>query len=388
MLMLKSFQCFFLFCILVVFPYQLALAIDSDQIPTVLNKDISALVTKYDIPGASIAVVRNGKIIWIKTYGYADLDTKRPVNQDTLFQACSITKTLTSAEVMKVLKAYNIPLDAQVNHYLKRWKIPSNSFTKKHPVTLRTLLNHTAAISNPYPDGGYRYNDTLPTLTQLFLGVPPATNPPLTVTGIPGQKYSYCNGCYSILQMFLEDVTSKTYSELMSAQILKPAGMTNSFFDNHLFIKSPEKVALPYDPERHRFPQAPTTSPIYATGLLWSTPTDLARFLIAIQQSLTSSHGLLTRSQALALITPSSTPTRGLGFFISDQYGNEYRKGRYFMHSGNNIGYLTLMIGSMDGTNGAVIMINISPEWNAKDYPQYEFIKDSLKLIATYYHWS
>lgn len=355
--------------------------------PPLLDKDIAALFKKYHIPGASFAVVSDGKIIWTKTYGYADIANKRPVNSDTLFQACSITKTLTSTEVMKVLAAYHISLDAPVNDYLKRWQIPSNSFTKQHPVTIRTLLNHTAAISNPYPNGGYSYKDILPTLTQLFLGEPPATNPPLTVTAVPGSKYNYCNGCYSILQMFLEDVTSESYPKLMHTQILQPANMYNSFFDNQLFIKSPDKVALPYDPLRQRFPKAPSASPIYATGLLWTTPTDLAKFIISIQQSLNNSHGVLERSQAKALVTPSSTPTRGLGFFISDKNGDEHPNGKYFMHTGNNIGYLTLLIGSLDGKYGAVIMINISPEWNATDYPQFEFIKECLKLIGHYYHW-
>ncbi|HTM63856.1 MAG TPA: serine hydrolase, partial [Gammaproteobacteria bacterium] len=65
----------------------------------------------------------------------------------------------------------------------------------------------------------------------------------------------------------------------------------------------------------------------------------------------------------------------------------EHADGLYFMHTGSNIGYLTLLIGSIDGKNGAVIMINISPEWNAKDYPQFGFIKDSLKAISQHYHW-
>jgi hypothetical protein len=108
---------------------------------------------------------------------------------------------------------------------------------------------------------------------------------------------------------------------------------------------------------------------------------------LAIQKSLKTSHGLLPQSQALSLVTPSSTPTRGLGFFISNKEGNEEVNGRYFMHSGNNIGYLTLLIGSLDGQDGAVLMINISPEWNAQNYPQFEFIKDALKTIASSFQW-
>lgn len=121
--------------------------------------------------------------------------------------------------------------------------------------------------------------------------------------------------------------------------------------------------------------------------MLWTTPSDLARFIIAIQHSLNTSQGFLSQKLAISLVTPSSTATRGLGFFISNKEGEEQKNGRYFMHSGANIGYLTLLIGSLDGKNGAVIMINISPEWNAKDFPQFDFIKNVLKLIANYYDW-
>ncbi|HEX4045080.1 MAG TPA: serine hydrolase domain-containing protein [Gammaproteobacteria bacterium] len=359
----------------------------SSNCPDSLQRDIAKLLVKYHIPGASIVVVRDGKLLCTDTLGNADLATKRPVTVDTLFQACSITKAFTSVAVLQILDKYKISLDAPVNDYLQRWKIPQNRFTAQQPVTIRMLLNHTAAISDPYPDGGYSYNAKLPTLTQVFLGQPPATNPPLQVMRKPGVQYSYCNGCYAVLQMFLEDVTNESYPELMHKQIFIPLKMTDSEFDNQLFLHKSDKVALPYDVNHKRFLQAPITNPIYATGLLWTTPIDLARFIIAVQKSLNNQHGLIAKKIALDMVTPSSTPTRSLGFFISDKNANEHVNGYYFMHSGNNIGYLTLMIGSLDGKNGAVIMINISPEWNAKNYPQFGFIRESLKLIASYYHW-
>lgn len=345
------------------------------------------MLHKYNIPGASIAVVEQGKLIWAKGFGYADLATKRSIEVDTLFQACSITKSLTSVAVLQVLKKYRISLDAPVNVYLKRWQIPVNQYTKHHPVTIRMLLNHTAAISNPYPDGGYAYDAILPTLNQVLLGRPPATNPPIEVIGIPNKTFAYCNGCYAILQLFLEDVTGVAYPKLMQKLILERLKMTNSEFNNTLFLHFPNRFALPYDNHEHRFIRAPITSPIYATGLLLTTPSDLAKFAIAIQQSLNTDHGFLPQGMAKNLITPSSTHTRGLGFFISDKEGHEKAKGHYFMHSGNNIGYLTLLIGSLDGKHAAVFMINISPEWNAKQYPQFEFINGALKLIAHEYHW-
>jgi CubicO group peptidase (beta-lactamase class C family) len=373
----------FIFIILCCLPY----ATFGSTVPASLKNQINNLLQQYGIPGASVAVMHDGQLLWAEGFGYADIDSKRPVTDGTLFQACSITKTLTSAAVLKTTKNSEIQLDSPVNNYLKRWKIPENKFTQHHPDTIRMLLNHTGAISNPYPDGGYSYDAKLPTLVQVFQGQPPATNPPLHAEAIPGKKYKYCNGCYAILQMLLEDVTALTYPELMHKEILNPLGMKNSDFDNQLFLRAMNRVALPYNADHKRFMQAPSTNPIYSTGLLWTTPTDLLKFAKAIQESLNSSKGFLPQPLAQQLVTPSSTPSRGLGFFLSDKYGKEKANGRYFMHSGNNIGYLTLLVGSVDGKNASAIMINISPDWNAKDYPQFEFIKSVQKLIANYYHW-
>ncbi len=357
------------------------------SIPSILNDKIEDLLNKYHIPGASIAIANNGTIIWSKGFGMADIATRRLVNNTTLFQACSITKTLTSTAVLMLIAQKNISLDQPVNNYLKRWKIPENRFTQKRPITIRMLLNHTAPISNPYPDGGFSYDAAIPTLKKLFLGKKPAKNPPLTVTGVPGKKFSYCNGCYAILQMFMEDVTGESYSSLIKRLILHPISMNNSLFDNQLFPREQNKIALPYNTKGQRFKKAPTRSPIYATGWLWTDAQDLTKFAIAIQKSINSIHGLVPQALAISLVSPDSTPTRGLGFFIANKNGDEYKHGHYFMHTGNNVGYLTLLIGSIDGKNTAAFMINSSPNWNAEHFPQFAFIKQTLQLINTYYKW-
>lgn len=339
------------------------------------------------IPGASIAVIEKGKIVWAKSFGYADLSSKRTVTPNTLFQAASITKTLTSTAVLKLLEDKKLYLDEPVNRYLKDWQIPNNADTKKVAVTFRLLLNHTAAISNPYPDGGYGPKDRLPTLLEVFQGKKPATNPPLTVTRVPGSTYQYCNGCYAILQGAMEDIAKTAYPKLMQDLILTPAKMATSQFNNDLYPKEQSKIALPYDPTYRVYPNAPTRNPIYATGLLWTTATDLAKFNIAITKALKNDNDLISKKLALELITPSETPTHGLGYFIGDKAGNEKACGHYIYHSGSNIGYLTLSIINKNGQQGAVILINVSPEWDAKEYPQFDFIKATLKLIADNYRW-
>lgn len=373
---------FFLLALLANHPYVFA-----GTPPPKLVKTINSLLKNMHIPGASVAVIENGHIDWAKGFGYASIKEKRPVATNTLFQAASITKTLTSAATLKVLENHQIALDEAVNRHLNDWQIPENQYTKKVPVTFRMLLSHTGAISNPYPDGGYGPYAKLPTLLQLLNGEKPATNPPLRVTRVPGTKFEYCNGCYTILQAALEDMTQSTYPKLMQRLILTPANMSHSYFDNELYIHKKEQVALPYSPDLTTFKNAPTRSPIFATGYLWTTATDLATYNLAITKSLNNNSGIVSKAQALKMITPGQSPTHGLAYFIGNKQGQEKACGHYIFHSGSNIGYLSLSIINKDGQQGAVILINISPSWNAKDYPQYDFITKSLNAISSHYHW-
>ena len=342
---------------------------------------------QHQIPGVSIAVIDDGAIAWAKGFGWADLESGRPVTTKTLFQAQSITKTLTSLAVVKTLQRVGISLDEPVNRYLKSWQIPSNAFTERVPVTFRMLLNHTGAISNPYPDGGYRLNQPLPTLLEVFEGKPPATNPPLEVTAIPGESMKYCNGCYSILQGALEDILNKDFATLMQALVLNPAGMANSTFDAVTVLEDPKTFAVPYDPQLQPWPGAPIRSPVLSTGLMWSTATDLARFNLAFTNALQVSNQLINQALAQQLTWPSSSATRSLGFFIGNRKGVDQEDGKYLYHSGSGIGYLSQSIISKDGQHGAVVLINISPEWDAQEFPQFEFVNETIEQIGGHYGW-
>ncbi|WP_320676200.1 serine hydrolase domain-containing protein [Prochlorococcus sp. MIT 1300] len=341
-----------------------------------------------DIPGASISVIDDGRIVWARGFGIADKTTQRKVTASTLFTANSITKTLTSLAVVKLLAEKGIALDEPVNRYLTNWKIPDNSFTKRVPVTFRMLLNHTAALTSPYPTGCCGPRETLPTMQQFLEGKPPATNLPVQVTNVPGESYAYCNGCYSVLQPALEAIGDNSFKLLMKELVLAPSNMGVSTFDDTFFLEDTSTIAIPYDSDGTVHQHAPMRNPILSTGLLWTTAIDLARFNLAFASALRGENDLINQKQAEALIIPSSTPTRSLGFFIGDKDAQENAKGEYLFHSGSNIGYLSLSIISKDGKKGAVFLINKGPNpFTTTDVPEYAFITDSLKLINKYYRW-
>ena len=355
---------------------------------TPLQQQIETLRKEHDIPGASIAVIENGRIAWARGFGLADLASGRPVTADTLFQAQSITKTLTSLATVKLLAAEEIALDEPVNRYLTGWTIPENDFTKKVPVSFRMLLNHTGGLSNPYPDGCCGPGEPLPTLQQVLRGLPPATNKPLTVERIPGTSFNYCNGCYTVLQPALESISQQSFPSLMQELVFTPAGMDNTSFDNTFFLNDTSTIAIPHDVDGKPHGRAPMRHPILSTGLMWSTASDLARFNLAFTKALNSGHPLIDQQLAEQLSIPSSTAERSLGFELGNRDADAKARGGYLFHSGTGNGAVSLSIISLDGNHGAVFLINKGPNpWLTTSIPQYAFIKSSLKVINTEGNW-
>ena len=210
--------------------------------------------------------------------GVADLASGRPVTANTLFQAQSIAKTLTSSATVKLVASRDIALIEPVNRYLKGLIIPNNEYTEKVQVSFRMLLNHTGGISNPNPDGCCGPQETLPTLQQILRGLPPATNKPIMVERIPGRRFDYCNGCNTVLQTGLESISQQPFPVLMQELVLKPAGIVSSTFSNDFVLNDSSTIASPYDVDDQPHRRTPMRNPILSTGLIWSTASDLARF--------------------------------------------------------------------------------------------------------------
>jgi len=175
----------------------------------------------YDVPGVSIAVFDNGQILWVRGYGLADISANKPVTPETLFQAASISKSVTAFAALQLVEQGKLNLDEDVNLKLVSWKVPENAFTRNEKVTLRRLLSHTAGL-NVASFGGYLASEPLPTTAQVLDGQKPASNEPVRVDNIPGKEFRYSGGGYVAVQLLLMDVTHKTFPELMHELVFEP----------------------------------------------------------------------------------------------------------------------------------------------------------------------
>src|SRR6201996_4172442 len=128
---------------------------------------IAGQMAHYNIKGVSVAVIRNYKLEWAKGYGWADEALKIPVTAQTLFQAASISKSLNSVGVLKLVQDKKLDLYTDINTYLMSWKFPYDSLAKGKKITVANLLSHTAGLT-VHGFGGYEKGQELPTLVQIL----------------------------------------------------------------------------------------------------------------------------------------------------------------------------------------------------------------------------
>ena len=142
----------------------------------------------YKVPGVSVAVIHDFKILWAKGYGVKDTETNEPVTTDTLFQAGSISKPVAAMAALKKVEQGKISLDADINDKLTTWKLPENEYTARKKVTLANLLSHTGGLTvHGFP--GYAPDEKIPTLPQILDGSPPANTPAVRVDFEPGTRF-------------------------------------------------------------------------------------------------------------------------------------------------------------------------------------------------------
>ena len=304
---------------------------------------------RQHVPAVSIAVIHKGTLRWAHAWGTLDPEGGSPATPDSLFQAASISKSLASMAALHLVQEGKLLLDAPVQTELKSWSLPQNSFTAQHPVTLRELLSHTAGI-NVHGFPGYATTAPVPTLQQVLDGAKPANTEAIRVTAVPGQANIYSGGGFTIVQQMMIDAAGKPFPEIMQSIVLGPVGMIHSTYQQPLPAARLKEVALPADDQGRPIAGGPHVYPEMAAAGLWTTPSDLALWVIEMQRSLDGhANHVLSPEMTRLMLTPIKDDY-GLGVDLSRQ--NNVPS---FAHSGGNAGYKTFYIGYENG-DGAVIM--------------------------------
>ena len=336
------------------------------------TRSLTEEMRRRHVPAVSIAVIHGGTLRWAHAWGTLKPEGGAPATSDSLFQAASISKSLASMAALHLVQQGKLSLDTPVQTELKSWTLPQNKFTTQRSVTLRELLSHTAG-TNVHGFPGYATTDSVPTLQQVLDGIKPSNTEPIRVTAPPGQAFSYSGGGFTIVQQMIIDATGQPFPQVMQSLVLGPVGMRHSTYQQPLPSARLAEVALPADEQGKPVAGGPHTYPEMAAAGLWTTPSDLALWIIEMQRSLKAqANHVLSPEMTRVMLTPVKDDY-GLGVGVAKQNGQPS-----FAHSGGNAGYRTFYIGYDDG-DGAVIMT--SSDSGGPLYP------DILRSISHVYNW-
>lgn len=275
-----------------------------------INERMAAL----HVPGVSVAVIHHGVIEWAQGFGVMSAGGP-PVTAETLFQAGSISKPVAAMAALHQVQLGKLSLDADVNTVLTSWKLPDAPSAGGKIVTLRELLTHTGGTTvHGFP--GYATDATVPTLVQVLNGEKPANTPAIRIEAEPGSKWNYSGGGYTIMQQMLVDETKETFPKLLHDSVLAPIGMTHSTYQQPLPADLRATAATPYEADGKPVAGGAHTYPEMAAAGLWTTPTDLARYLIEVQHSLKGEwNHVLSQQMTKEMLTPGKGDY-GLGLAI------------------------------------------------------------------------
>ena len=316
---------------------------------------VERVLKQFNVPGVSIAVINDFKVVWAKGYGVADVETGAPVTTETMFQAASISKPVAAMVSLRAVQDRRFGLDQDVNTILKSWKLPGGSWKEGAlAVTPRMLMSHTSGTGDGFGFPGYDPNIPLPTVLQILDGEKPSNLRPVRLERQPGTSFEYSGGAVMIQQLALTDAIGKPFAQLARDIVLAPLGMANSTYEQPLPAARASHAARAHSRMGQRMGAAWHVYPEQAAAGLWTTPTDLARFAIEVQLALQGrSERVLSAGTAREMVTPVGVGPFAVGFEMAKQ-----GEGWYFQHGGSNWGFQCDLTAHRSKGYGAVIMTN------------------------------
>lgn len=322
-------------------------------------------MARLHVTGASVALVVDGKVAWVRAYGSKEAGKPAPVDSTTLFLAGSISKPVFASGAMALVDKGTLSLDANINDALKSWKLPDSRFTEKEKVTLRRLLSHSAGLT-VWGFPGYEVGKPVPTVPQLLDSVPPSNTGAVRNDTTPGARWLYSGGGITVAQLAATDVTGESFVALMQRLVLAPMGMKRSTYENPIPAARAAETATGHEKPDTAVAGRWHVYPEMAAAGLWTTPSDLARWGIGMMRSYRGERGgLLSSAMAREMLRPQvRLPTTGplarpnVGWWgLGAEVGGSGRDFN-FSHGGRDEGFVATMVFYPERNVGLVVMTN------------------------------
>jgi serine beta-lactamase-like protein LACTB len=327
----------------------------SGNIPPRYQQTVQALdgfikheVANKRLPAMSIALVDGQEIVWAAGFGQARPQAKVAATADTVYRVGSVSKLFTDIAVMQLVEKGELDLDAPVTQYLPDFR-PENTYEK--PVTLRHLMAHRAGLVREPPVGHY-FDSTAPPLAP--------TVESLNQTSLlfsPGERIKYSNAGIAVVGFLLERTQKEPFAKLVKSRVLDPLGMKNSSFEATDEIKAGLAEAIMWTYHGREFPAPTFELGMAPAGCMYSTVTDLGRFLIALFNGGRGPNGQLLRAATVEeMWKPQFAKSEdktgfGLGFLVTEFEGR-----RRVGHGGAIYGFATEVAALPEDKLGVVVV--------------------------------
>lgn len=332
------------------------------------STDLTKYLEKMKVPGLAAAIVKNGEIACATGAGMADIERNRPVTEDTIFLIASVSKTVTATALMQLNERGAMRLDEDINPYLPfDISLPDQNGT---PITFRQLLTHTASIrdNSKFIDGAVTMGADSPislgNLTSGYLSLGgPFYNPKKNFEkSPPGTKNKYSNMGITLAGYLVEVISGTGFDAYCRDHIFRPLGMYETSWRLSDINKS--ILAVPYDRTSKGFKAYEQYGePNYPDGMLRTSVSELARFLIAIMQGGTYDGRQILEPATVEEMLKTQTQldkTQGLVWFREKVGGRTV-----WGHDGSDDGASATMWFDRKRNEGVILMAN--GEWKGEE---------------------
>jgi CubicO group peptidase (beta-lactamase class C family) len=289
------------------------------------------LMNENLLPGTVVGVVENGKLIYAKGTGLANIEKHQPMTPETVFRIASISKTFTAVGLMQLWELGKFQLDDPVNDYLKDFKILHRD-PHAPPVTFRHMLTHTAGIGEvrDYRDlflmligkgEGNTLNEAeVPSIPKYLRGR-------LEPDAYPGQKWAYANLAFGALGQAIEDISGEPFPEYMRKHVFEPLGMQMTSYQMTDQLKAGMATGYQFK-KGNMLPTKIDFFPDRGAGSVSSNLNEMALYMAALMNGGSNEHGSILKPGTLQMMMSPQyrehprLQAMGLCFFLTDDDGH------------------------------------------------------------------
>lgn len=293
-------------------------------------------------PGMAVGVMIDGEVAWLASYGYADVESKEPIDPTTsLFRIGSVSKTLTAVGLMQLVEKGDVDLDENVQTYVASFP------EKEYPITVRQIAQHVAGIRH-YHGMEFYSNEYYPTVTD---GLAIFADDPLIFE--PGTKYAYSSYGWNLVSAVMEGASGDEFLSYMDKHVFRPARMNDTYAE-HSTKEYPGIVSFYLE---HGEPAWDVDNSYkWAGGGFISTAADMLKFGDAVMENDLIEQETLDEALKVAQLKDGSKTTRGIGFVVD----TDDKDRAWIGHSGGSVGGTTMFLLYPESKLCVVTLVNQS----------------------------